>query len=135
MSVSYLFWSALDCSTVNISRTNLCFWSLFTNGVLVVLDILVPSIGRALLTFFFWFWWFLLNISLKCLYFLSFLMHNYLQLFLRLFIWCSQKLLWDKIFSGYSISPSLSVMVSICMILFSSLLPVFIYCIIYSSSP
>ena len=76
-------------------------------------------------------WWFLLWISLKCLYSMfyisarSFSVHNYQELFPWLFFRSSQNLLCYKLFSGHFLSPSLSVKVPLCMICFSSLLMFF----------
>ena len=49
LSIFFLLWSARNCSTGNISCTNLFTWGPFINSALKVL---VTNIGRALLAFF-----------------------------------------------------------------------------------
>ena len=55
MLVTYVYFhfilSHYDCSTGNISHTNLCTWGPFISSVLLVLYMLVTNIGRALLIF------------------------------------------------------------------------------------
>ena len=57
-----------DLPMIVVLVISLAQTSAFISSVLVVLYMLVASIGRALLTF---------QLSLKCLCFLSFLVHNY----------------------------------------------------------
>lgn len=101
------FCSAHDCKTINISCTNFCTWGPFINILLIVLYTLATNMERALLA--------LLSSVL------SFLVHNYLKLFLWLFFY-SQKLFCYKIFWSYSLSLFFSAMAPVCMIWFSSLL-------------
>ena len=103
------------CTSDNISCINLCTWGPFSNSALVVLYMLVTNIGKA----FFVFFSSVLMVSIRnfpemCLFFVC--SSTWLLVIVSVNIFLFQ------IFSRYFLSPSLSQMVPLCMIWFSSLL-------------